>query len=164
VTVRKEAYQEVLLGSENVRGEKMLGRDQQHPSSEGQWQTVAEFPLRGEAACADQAAAMVAEILTRARVPDRVLIEAKEAVARRMEELSRPAADQPQRSFTILVRTQSARLLEMPANAASHQESRLRPKGWGFFLTDRITTDAEMGDEVHHLVVSLHLYQEGHPA
>jgi hypothetical protein len=138
--------------------------DQYSVSSEGQWQTVAEFSLPGEAACAHQAVAMIAEILARVRVPDPVLTEAKQAVTRRMEELSRLADDQPQRSFTILIRTQSARLSETAANAASRQESRLRPRGWGFFLTDRIMTDAEMGNEMHHLVMSLHLYQEGHPA
>jgi hypothetical protein len=142
----------------------MLEVDQYSVSSDSPWQIVAEFSLYGEAACAPEAAAMVAEILARVHVPEPVLTEAKQAVARRMEALCRPAGGQSERSFTILVRTQPARLSETPANAASRQESRRRPKGWGFFLTDRIMTDAEMGHEMHHLVVSLHLYQEGHPA
>jgi hypothetical protein len=142
----------------------MLQVDQYSISSDGQWQTVAEFSLRGEAACAPQAAAMVAEVLARVRVPEPVLTEAKQAVTRRMEALCRPAGDQTQRSFTILVRIQSARRSETPANAGGRQESRLRPKGWGFFLTDRIMIDGEMGTEMHRLVVSLYFYQEGHPA
>lgn len=165
VAVRKEAYQEVLLDNEIVGGERMLRRNQQQTPSEGQWQTVAEFSLRGEAGCEHQAAAMVAEVLARVRVPDSVLIEAKDAVTRAMgNELSRVLADQAQRTFTILIRAQAALLLETPANASDRREISLRQNGWGFFLTGRMTTDTELGNEMHHVVMSLHLYQEGHPA
>lgn len=139
-------------------------KDDQHPEfSEGQWQTVAEFSLRGEAGCENQAAEMVAEILVSVRVPDQVRIEAKRAVTRAIEkELSRVLADQAQRTFTILVRTQSTQLLETTANAADRGELHWVPKSWGFFLTERLVTETKLVIEMHHVVMSFHLYHEGH--
>jgi hypothetical protein len=148
-----------------IGGVKMLKRDQQPTSSKSQWQTVVEFSLDVEAGCEHQAAKMVSEILMSIRVTDQVLTDAKQAVTRAMEkELSRVLADQTQRTFTVLIMTQSAQLLETPANATGRRELDLQPKGWGFFLTEKIMNDTELGNEMNHVVMSLHLYQEGHQA
>jgi hypothetical protein len=142
----------------------MIKVDAQPVGSEGRWQTVAEFSLPGEAGCVHQAASLVAETLAGVRVPESVLREAKRAVTSTMEkELSRPVDDQACRSFTILIRAQAAPPTEMLANPSGRWEGSPRQKGWGFFLTGKTTTHAELGHEMHHVVMSLHLYQEGNP-
>ena len=143
----------------------MLMYNQESVSSGGRWQTVAEFSLLSEADCEYMAADRVAGILAGILIPDHVLMEVKQAVSRAIEkELSRVLADQPQRTFTISVRTQSAQSLEIPVNEADRGDLHTRTKGWGFFLTEIISTETEWGNEKNHTVISVHLYHEGHTA
>jgi hypothetical protein len=131
-------------------------------SFESQWYTVAEFSLRGEAGCEHQAAERTAGILVNLRVPDQVLLEAKQAVSRSIEkELSRMVANQAPRTFTILLRAQPAQIAEVPALDGGPEELKARAKGWGFFLTERNLLETELGNEVHRFVISVYLYHEG---
>ena len=139
----------------------MITRHQQPVYSESRWQTIAELSLCGGAGCELEAVERVTQILVRVRVPDPVLMEAKRAVTRIMErELSRAVADQARRTFTIVIRAQAAGLSESPSD---DRDVPLRLGGWGFFLTSKVMTAADL-DDTHHVVMSLHLYQEGHPA
>jgi hypothetical protein len=145
-----------------IKRGKIIKRDQQPVYAESPWRTVAELSLGDEAGCEHEAAEKVGQILARVRIPDAVLMEAKQAVTRTMErELSRPVSHQAQRTFTILIRAQAAHLPESPSDCG---EVPPRPTGWGFFLTGKMTRDTELGDETHHVVMSLYLYQEGHLA
>jgi hypothetical protein len=137
----------------------MLEDDPDPQCSEGRWRTVVEFSLGGEAVRAHQAAAMIAEMLRSVHAPDPVLKEAEQAIIRRMDEWSRPADNQPPPSCTILVRSQSASRPGAPADAAGPETWNIERKGWGFFLTERMTSDSANGTQ--RLVLSLHLYQEG---
>jgi len=142
----------------------MLKRNQWSISSEGQWQTIAEFSLHDEVGSENQAAEMVAKILVGVPVPDQILREAKQAVTEAIEnELSRELAHQAQRILTILVWIQSAQLLEAPADEADYGDSRSLPKGWGFFLTEKILKETKLSSEMDRVVISLYLYHEGKP-
>ena len=143
----------------------MLKSNQQPLSTEGLWQTVVEFSLPGEAGFEHQVAEMVSEILVSVHVPDRVLVEAKQAVSKVMEkEMSCIVADQIQRIFTILVQIQSVQSFEMPVNGDNREELHSSPRGWGFFLTEKRILGTELGYAVDHVVMSIHLYHEGHLA
>jgi len=73
----------------------MMTRDEKPVYSESRWQTVAELSLRGELGCEHEASERVAEILMSIHIPDRVLVEAKQAVAKVIEkEMYNMVADQ----------------------------------------------------------------------
>jgi len=142
-----------------------MTRDEKPVYSESRWQTVAELMLRGELGCEHEASEKVAEILVSIHIPDRVLVEAKQAVAKVIEkEMSNMVADQAQWAFTILVKTQLNPLLETPANKADSRESHSLSRGWGFFLTERRASDTEFGIPMYHVVINVHLYYEGRQA
>jgi hypothetical protein len=143
----------------------MIKRDETPIYSESRWQTVAELSVRGELGCEHKAAEKVAEILMSVHIPDTVLVEVKQAVTKVMEkEMSNIVADQAQRTFTILVWTQLAQSLETPANEADNRESHSRSRGWGFFLTEKRTSETKFGNAMNHAVINVHLYHEGRPA
>jgi len=140
----------------------MLKRNLQPLSTEGQWQTVDEFSLLGEAGCEYQAAEMFSEILVSIHIPDRVLVEAKQAVVKVLEkEMSNIVVDQAQRTFTILVQTQLSQSLEEPVNEADSRESHSDSRGWGFFLTEKRTSESKSDSAMNYVFINVHLYHEG---
>jgi predicted PilT family ATPase len=143
----------------------MIKRDEKPVYSESRWQTVAELSPRGELGCELEAAEKVAKILVSVHIPDRILMEVKQAVTKVMEkEMSNIVADQAQRIFTIRVRTQVSQSLETPANEADSRESLSRLRAWGFFLTEKRASETELGNKMNHVVINIHLYQEGRPS
>jgi hypothetical protein len=140
----------------------MIKRDEKPLYSESRWQTVAELSLRGEGDCELEAAEKVAKILVSVHIPDRILMEVKQAVTKVMEkEMSNIVADQAQRMFTLLVLIQVSQSLEIPINEADNRESHSRSRGWGFFLTEKKTPETELGNKMIHFVINVHLYHEG---
>ena len=142
-----------------------MTRDGKPVYSESRWQTVAELSLCGEMGCEHEALEKVAEILVSIHIPDRVLVDAKQAVARVIEkEMSNMVADQAQWALMILVKTQLTQLLETPANEADSRESHSLSRGWGFFLTEERASETEFGIPMYHVVINVHLYHEGRHA
>ncbi len=112
-----------------------------------------------------RASEKVAEILMSIHIPDRVLVEAKQAVAKVMEkEMSNMVADQAQRVFTILVQTQVAQSLETPAAEADSSETHSPSRGWSFFLTEKRISETKLGNPMYHVVINVYLYHEGRQA
>jgi hypothetical protein len=141
---------------------KMIKREEKPVYSESRWQIVAQFSLRGKLGCEHEASEKVAEILVSVHIPDRVLVDAKQAVAKVMEkEMSRIVADQAQWAFTIIVQTQLAPSIEAPANEADNREPSSGYSGWGFFLTENRAPETELGNKMNHVQISVHLYKEG---
>lgn len=140
----------------------MIKREEKPVYSESRWQTVAELSLRGKLGCEHEASEKVAEILVSIHIPDRVLAEANQAVAKVVEkEMSNLVADQAQRAFTILVQTQLAQSLETPAAGAISSEKHPSSRGWGFFLTEKRILETKSGIPMCHFVINVHLYHEG---
>jgi hypothetical protein len=143
----------------------MIKREEKPVYSESRWQTVAELSLRGKLGCEHEASEKVAEILVSIRIPDRVLAEAKQAVAKVVEkEMSNIVVDQVQRTFTILVQTQLTQSLETPAAEADSSETHSPSRGWSFFLTEKRISKTKLGDPMYHIVINIHLYHEGRQA
>jgi len=143
----------------------MIKREEKPVYSESRWLTVAELSLRGELGCEHEATEKVAEILASIHIPDRVLAETKQAIANVVEkEMSNIVVDQVQRIFTILVQTQLAQSLETPATEADNGETHSPSRGWSFFLTEKGISGTKLGDPMHHIVISVHLYHEGRQA
>jgi hypothetical protein len=137
----------------------MIKRDDEPVHTKSRWQTEAELSLHGVLGCEYEAAEKVAEILVSVHIPDRVLVEAKQAVTMVMEkEMSNIEADQHQRTFTILVQTQLSQPLETPTNEIDSRELHSRSRCWGFFITEKRTSETNAED---HVVISIHLYHEG---
>ena len=140
----------------------MLKHAQTSISSESRWHTVAEFSLHGEDGCETSAAERMAELLVSFWAPDQVLLAATQALTRAIEmEMSRLVANPAQRTFTILLRVLGEQEPGVPAAWVGHNEPNLYPKGWGFFLTEKFVKTIEMGNEIHHVVISVCLYPEG---
>lgn len=134
-------------------------------SSESQWQTLAEFSIRGKTGCEIQIPEMIGEILISVPVPDQVLMEIKHEIFRAMErELSQAPLDQSQRIFKVLVLIRSEESFEMPAHDSDREKLGSRASGWGFFITEKRISDAESGYRIDRLTINLHLYHEGRQA
>jgi hypothetical protein len=143
----------------------MIRYDGQPVNSESRWQTVAELSLRGELGCEHEALEKVEEILVSIHIPDRVLAEAKQAVAKVVEKaMSNIVVEQVQRTFTILVQTQLAQSLETPAAEADSSETHSPSRGWNFFLTEKRISETKLGNPMYHIVINVHLYHEGRQA
>ena len=140
----------------------MIKRGVNTYNSENRWLTVAELSLRGEVGCEHKASEKVAEILVGIHIPDRVIMEAIQAVAKVMEkEMLNIETDQAQQAFTIIVQTQLAQSLEIPAAEAISGDTHPSSRGWSFFLTEKRITDTMSGLPMCQLLINVHLYHEG---
>jgi len=138
----------------------MLNSNQQPLSNEGQWQTIVKFSLLGEAGCERQAAKMISEILVSVHIPDRIIVEAKQAVSSVMEkEMLYKVADQIQRIFTIQI--QLSQSVESLAKEADRSETHSRSRVCGFFLTEKRISDTKLGNAMNNIVINVHFYHEG---
>jgi len=138
----------------------MLNSNQQPLSNEGQWHTIVKFSLPGEVDCERQVAELIAELLVGVPIRDGIIEEAKQAVSKVMEkEMFYMVADQIQRIFTIQI--QLSQSVEALIEEADNMKSHSRLIGSGFFLTEKRTSDTELGSGTNNIVINVHFYHEG---
>ena len=141
---------------------KMVKRDKIPILSKNHWHTVAEFLLLDGADYWNQTAEVIAIVLMSFCIPDQIIVEVQWAVSQAIEkELSKALPIQAQQTFTIMIRAQQKQILEGPEHGSDSEKSHPRSRGWGFFLTEKRTSEPEAGYPMDHVVISIYLYQEG---
>jgi hypothetical protein len=140
----------------------MVKREEPPLYSAGQWQKVGEFSLHSELGCEQEAQEKIAEILASAHITGRALIDTNQAVTTVMEkEISSTLRNQTHWTFTIFVNNKLVQSLRASMNLAENCESSSGSSCWGFFLTEKRTSETMSSITLHHIDISIHLYQEG---
>lgn len=135
------------------------------------WQTLAEFALPSQPDSDRQARAQVAEAVRPLSLPavhlERLKTAVAEATLNAAEHGNRYQSALPvvirvlvsEKSLPVRVADQGS--YPIPPNLAAKLAGQQAPRGWGFFLIEKMVDDLHMmGDEAHH-TIELFLYFEG---
>jgi serine/threonine-protein kinase RsbW len=149
--------------------------DSTYPSQTPVWQTLAEFILPSQLDSERQARAQIAEVVHPLKLPEAHLERLKtavtEATLNAIEHGNRYRPDTP-----VIIRVQiSEQALRVsitdqgggpipspePPNLEAKLSGRQGPRGWGFFLIEKMVDNLQISEDEAHHSIELFLYLEG---